>query len=147
MCFSCLVQYNTKQILVLLGLLLFSCDEINLDLTDCIVRKSTELPDKLLKPGHTGKYYYDELKASVSNDPDDDGYYYNFYVEENLPEGINVSFDGRYVIFEGITLRKGQFNIYISLVVEPYEDDEVNIDLDLCPIGSIRKRYTLEIGP
>ncbi len=133
-----------KKVLLPLCFLLTSCE--SLDFSDCIIRKDAELPDKELKRGHAGQYYYDELKASVNNDPHDDGYYYNFSIAESLPEGLDVIVDGRYVIFEGITLKKGQYNIYISLGVDPYEYDDEEGDIDVCSTGNTSRRYKLIIG-
>ncbi len=122
----------------LLGCLLMTCE--NLDFSDCIIKKHAELPDKELKRGHAEVYYYDELKASVNNEPDDDAYQYRFNVKGRLPDGIEVKEDGRFLVFEGVTLETGNFILQVSVSAVAYETDD---DVSVCGVKSTSKSYTL----
>ncbi|GAA4290038.1 hypothetical protein GCM10023163_02820 [Aestuariibaculum suncheonense] len=117
-----------------------SCESI--DFTDCIIKKSAELQDKQLKRGYAKQYYYDEIRASVNNDSDDDGYDYTFYVKGRLPEGIEESQDGRFLVFEGVTLETGSFILEVSVSAVAYETDDEN-GISLCGVKSTSKSYTL----
>lgn len=132
-------RYLGLNIMVLtVCFLILACE--NLDFTDCIIKRHAELPDRQLKRGHVGEYYYDELKASVNNDPDDDDYDYSFNVKGRLPEGIGVIQEGRIFIFEGVTLQSGSFVLQVSVSAVPIDTDD---DVSVCGVKSTSKSYTL----
>jgi len=105
------------------SLTLVSCEDIIDSIADCVINRRPNLPDKDLEVGYLDKNYYDELKASIVNEPYDDDYYYNFKIMGQLPNGIESWVDGRKVVFSGRPLQTGTFYIKINLIVTPYYEE------------------------
>jgi len=98
----------------------FNCES----LVECILNAHPELPEKQLKVGYLGEIYYDEIKASVANEPDDDGYVYYFRVEGRLPVGVWAWGNGRTFIIEGEPIETGFYTFNIVVSVEPYNSED-----------------------
>lgn len=113
----------------------FSCDII----LDCIINAHPELPEKQLKVGYLGEVYYDEIKASMINEPDDDGYVYYFKIEGRLPVGVWAWGNGKTFIIEGEPIEKGIYTIKIVVSVEPQDSEDF-----LCN-SEASQEYTLTI--
>lgn len=131
-------------IFVFISFLCFTgCDEI----IECIINKSPELPDKILKVGLVNSYYSDFINAEIKNEPRDDDYDYYFELYGKLPEGIEMTVDYRRVYFEGIPTESGSFNFTIVLSVDPplyYDDETGDYEDDMCSY-STSKGYTITI--
>lgn len=115
-------------LLICLSFLLQSCENAADNFVDCIFNKRPELPNVTLAEATLDTSYYYEFEAGVKNDPIDNDYYYYFDLSGDIPEGINVSFVGRKVIFEGKSTQTGTFQFRISLEVE-HENYDANQEL------------------
>lgn len=99
------------------------CEEIFSDIIQCAINIHPELPDQQLKEGKMGESYYDEVRASMINEPNNDYYYYNFNISGTLPEGIVIGMDGRTVFIGGTPVQSGRYIIKINVEVEPYDEE------------------------
>ena len=123
-----------------------SCENV----LDCIINVRPELHDVNLKEGHLDHYYFDKITAEIKNEPNDNSYDYYFNVSGNIPAGLDVIYDYREVVLEGIPTESGRFTFRVHLDVDPYNDhyyDEfgnVVYDDALCT-DSTSKTYTLVI--
>ncbi|WP_299554165.1 hypothetical protein [Seonamhaeicola sp.] len=107
-------QYYVSAILLFSFFLFNGCN----DILECIINVRPELANKTLDHGHVNEYYSETITAQVKNEPHDNGYDYYFTVSGNIPAGIEVYYDYREVIFEGIPQEPGRYTIRVSLYVE-----------------------------
>ncbi len=123
---------------ILIGLFLFfGCE----DAITCIFPKVPELYSNGFPIGSTETYYYADVSAEISNEPDDDAYDYFFEVEEPLPPGLDYYINYRTISIEGTPLVSGVYEVTIYLYVEgPFDEDTVQ----LCE-NSIAMTYTVII--
>lgn len=116
---KCVKNYLLLTVMVIC-FTFFNCESI----VECILNAHPELPKKQLEVGHLGEVYYDEIKASVANEPDDDGYVYYFRVEGRLPVGVWAWENGRTFIIEGQPIETGFYTIKIIVSVEPLNSED-----------------------
>ena len=109
-----------KEIICLVIMCNLSSCQISDGQLQCIGNIYPSLPDQQLKAGTIGQYYYDDLVASMKNEPKNDEYYYYFEIEGQLPDGIEIYSDHRTLYFEGMPLIAGKFKFNINLNIEPY---------------------------
>ncbi|WP_027137152.1 hypothetical protein [Gaetbulibacter saemankumensis] len=127
-------------ILCLIITCIYNC-ELNKDgELSCIGNRSASLPNHEFMTGYLEEYYYDRLTASVSNDPNDDDYDYNFTIEGRVPEGLKVVIENRSVILEGHPSKAGKFGFVIYLDIEPHFPDT-----NICINYNANKEYNLLI--
>jgi len=105
--------------------ILIGCEVVLDTIIECIINIHPRLPEKELKEGFSGEPYYDEIKASMINEPYNDDYYYNFNITGRLPEGIIIGVDGRTLFIEGTPAQSGRYIIKIDLDVEPYDVETI----------------------
>ena len=117
---------------------------------DCIINVRPELHDVNLKDGRIDYYYFDKITAEIKNEPNDNSYDYYFDVYGDIPAGLDIIYDYREVIFEGIPTESGRFTFRVHLNVDPYDDyyydeyGDVVYDDKLCT-DHTTKDYTLII--
>lgn len=117
---------------------------------DCIINVRPELHDVKLKVGYIDKYYFDKITAEIKNEPNDNSYDYYFDVYGDVPNGIEIIYDYRDIILEGIPTEKGRFTFTVYLDVDPYQEyyydeyGDIIYDDSLCT-DSTSKNYTLVI--
>lgn len=114
---------TTKKLLAIglaVGLfLLQGCDEIY----ECVFNVNPELHDRPLEIGFVGERYYGEVTAEISNEVNDNDYYYDFEVYGDIPPGISFEFTRRSVEFFGVPEEKGTYRFEVELFVEAYDYD------------------------
>jgi hypothetical protein len=140
------MRHSQLLLFLLIASLTISCDP----LTDCIIRNRPELPEKIFPSAYLGSYYEESLRAAIDNSPNDDGYFYYFFIS-NLPRGLDYESEGRELFIYGVPEETGnfEFNIVVS-VDEPhygYGDDNDGIfddDDNLCD-DSTSRIYRLRI--
>ncbi|WP_406683619.1 hypothetical protein N1F78_13135 [Seonamhaeicola sp. MEBiC1930] len=97
------------------------------DVLECIINIRPELENKSLVHGHVDEFYFESISAEIKNEPNDNVYDYYFSVSGNIPEGIELFYDYREVVFEGIPKETGRFTLRVSLtaeaIVEYYYDE------------------------
>lgn len=103
------------SILLLIAMFSFTACE---DILECIINVRPELQNRDLEVGYVNQYYYDSILAEIKNEPFDDGYDYYFNVSGHIPKGIEVYYEYREVIFEGVPQESGRFTIRVSLDVD-----------------------------
>lgn len=117
---------------------------------DCIINVRPELHDVKLEVGYVDKYYFDKITAEIKNEPSDNSYDYYFDVVGEIPNGIEIIYDYREVILEGVPTESGRFTFRVYLNVDPHEDYYYDDDGDLiyddalCT-DSTSKQYTLYV--
>ncbi len=114
---------------------------------DCLINVRPELQHRQLEAGYADRYYFDKISAQIKNDPNDNSYDYYFSVSGEVPRGIDVIYDYRDVIFEGVPEETGRFRIRVSLDVDAYEYYDYQTDTysdGLCT-DYTSKVYTLVI--
>ncbi|WP_313804019.1 putative Ig domain-containing protein [Flavobacterium sp.] len=123
-----------KKIFTLLSLILltstFSGCEV---LADCLINGRAKLYDRTFPTATVGNYYSEKVGSEVTNEPNDDNYYYNFDVAGEIPPGLVYSFDYRDVHFYGVPDEPGTYTFTIYLNVDHkdiYEEDCFNDDTD-----------------
>ena len=102
MFFDFIVNMKPKNIITIIVLaastfLFQGCDEIY----ECIFNINPELHDRPLEIGFVGERYYDEVTAEISNEVNDNDYFYDFEVYGDIPPGLSVDFRRRSVEFFG----------------------------------------------
>ncbi|WMI64275.1 hypothetical protein RBH94_09390 [Aestuariibaculum sp. YM273] len=107
---------------------------------ECIGNVKASLPSHQFKTGLINQYYSDEIKASVDNEPNDDHYDYSFTVEGRIPDGVDVVFDDRTVVFEGFPVQSGRFKFKIFLDIDPYYPESL-----ICVEYSTSREYEMII--
>lgn len=121
------------------------------DVLDCIINVRPELHNKTLARATVDEFYSETITAEIKNEPNDNGYDYYFSISGNLPEGIDVIYDYRDVIIEGVPLESGRFTFRVFLDVEAidnyYYDDFGNRRYNdpLCSDNTSRT-YTLVVN-
>ncbi|MEP1488123.1 MAG: hypothetical protein ABJL44_16730 [Algibacter sp.] len=110
-------------ILVIFFFLFFSSCE---DIVDCVINRSPELTTDLLKEAKEGVYYFDKISAGIKNEPNDNRYDYFFNFKGDLPKGLDVIYNYREVILEGVPEETGRFRFTIQLDVDPPYDYNSN---------------------
>jgi len=119
------------------------------DFLDCIVNRRPELPNKEFGVGDLQTYYYEEFDAQIKNEPRDNDYDYEFEIQGNLPEGLQMVVNYRTVSIEGLPTFPGTYTFTVFLYVYPpvnYDFDTNQYDDPLCS-ESTSKEYTITINP
>ena len=138
-----------KQSLLVL-LLSFSIFTSCENVIDCIINVRPELSDKKLAIGGVNQYYSETIHAQIKNEPKDNAYDYFFNVSGNIPDGLEVVYEYRKVIIEGVPLKSGRYRFTVYLDVDApngyYYDEDGNERYDdaLCS-DSTSKTYTIAI--
>ena len=118
-----LKRKNLKSlILSFCGILIFatfSCEAI----IDCIINIHPALPEQQLMVGHLEEVYYEEVKASMINEPDNDNYSYNFIIEGQLPAGLFAWNNGKTFIIEGQPIQIGVFLFRLVVRATPLDPE------------------------
>ncbi len=133
----------SKLLILLIFFSLFGCQ----DILECIINREPELSNKSLKLGSKNSFYSDVIRAEIRNEPRDNDYYYDYYVTGDIPVGIEIFFDYRDVIIEGIQQESGDFYFTINLFVEQadnYCENNFNDCDGLCS-DSVSREYVLTI--
>ncbi|GAB1858457.1 hypothetical protein MHTCC0001_32940 [Flavobacteriaceae bacterium MHTCC 0001] len=111
-----------KKIIFISVLALFFISTSCQDVLECIINRKPVLTDKRLNDARVGVNYFDKLTAEVKNEPRDNDYYYYYSVSGDWPLGIDIIFDYRDVIIEGIPRERGRYSFTIHLDVEQVDD-------------------------
>ncbi len=124
MFFDCIENMKPKNsiTIILIAAITFlfqGCDEIY----ECVFNINPELHDKPLEIGFVGERYFDRVTAEISNEVNDNDYFYEFDVFGELPPGISYDIDRRSVEFFGIPEEQGTFRFRVELFVESYDYD------------------------
>ncbi len=114
-----------KQLYVILALVTFLLVTNCEDIVDCIINVRPELSEERLQVGFEGEYYFDKVRAGIKNEPLDNDYDYYMSVDGDIPAGIELFFEYREVIFEGVPIETGRFTFTVHLDVE-YVGNEIN---------------------
>lgn len=138
------MKHHLSLVLFLSLLTLTSCE----DIIDCIINVRPELKGNELEPARLDEYYFETISAEIKNEPRDNDYDYYFSVSGNIPRGLDVVYNYREVVFEGIPREPGRYNIRVSLNVEAineYYYDEFGNERRRDPLCShnTSKTYTL----
>ncbi|WP_299891927.1 hypothetical protein [uncultured Lacinutrix sp.] len=118
------------------------------DILECVINRRPELPDKSFKTGFTNQLYYEEFDAQIKNEPQDNAYGYNFEIEGELPDGIELFIDYRTLVFEGIPQSQGSFEFRLHLNVDPplhYNEETEQYEDSMCS-ESTSRTYTITIN-
>jgi len=140
-----------KQYLPFILLISFFSLTNCVDILECIINIRPELSSKKLEVAHNNQYYFDSITAEVKNEPYDDGYDYYFTVSGEIPEGIEVFYEYRKVIFKGVPQESGRFNIsvylYVEAINECYYDDVEGRERCHDPLcdNNASRMYTLKV--
>ncbi|MFD1315716.1 hypothetical protein [Namhaeicola litoreus] len=112
-----------RKYALIIGFLLpfLSCEAIIDDAINC-GPKDAVLEKKQLRVGKVNVNYVDSIKASVKNEPGDDDYPYNFFIEGNLPKGLYGEVYRNKLDILGIPTEAGSFRINITVSVTFGED-------------------------
>jgi len=107
----------------ILGLLLplISCEAILDDAINC-GPKDAVLEKKALRVGKLNANYVDSIKASIKNEPGDEDYPYNFYLDGDLPKGIYAEVHRNRVDILGVPTETGSFRFKLTVSVTFGED-------------------------
>ncbi len=141
------MKHHYTALFLLVSLFTFSGCE---DIVDCIINVRPELRNDDLDRAYLDEYYFDAVTAEIKNEPNDNDYDYYFSVSGRVPRGIDVIYERRRVVFEGVPREKGTYTIKVSLEVEAlngyYYDDFGNERYDdpLCS-DNTSKTYTLVV--
>ncbi|TYA78749.1 hypothetical protein [Seonamhaeicola marinus] len=95
-----------------------ACD----DVVDCIINVRPELKNKELDHAHVDEYYFETVSAEIKNETRDNDYDYFFRVSGDLPRGLDVIYERRKVVFEGIPREPGRYTIRVHLEVEAFNE-------------------------
>ncbi|WP_222984351.1 hypothetical protein [Flagellimonas meishanensis] len=117
------MERTTKTIRLCLSiciLFLFSgCDEVY----ECIFNINPEIHDRPLEIGLVGERYYGIITAEISNEVNDNDYFYDFDIIGELPPGIFFDVNRRSIEFFGIPEEVGNYRFRVELFVESYDYD------------------------
>lgn len=152
---ECDLKFIGKVLLILfLGITPLGCDDVGDALFDCIDFDRPELTESDPPTGIINEEYFAIIRARIENEPNDDSYIYDFYIEGDLPEGLafRIDAENRQVIVEGIPLESGIFNFEVEVEVseenppapDPFGEEPAGDDDDLCGSSDL-ERYSLEI--
>lgn len=137
-----------KRILSLLFCLSFimfiSCDHI----LDCVINRRPELPEKSFQEGFVYQFYHQEFDAHIKNEPLDNNYGYNFVIEGELPDGLEMFASYRTLSFEGFPESTGTYKFTIFLYVDPpvsYNEETGEYEDSMCS-ESTSKEYMIVIN-
>ncbi len=108
---------TTIILLATFSFLYQGCDEIY----ECIFNINPEIHDKPLEIGLVGERYYDIVTAEISNEVNDNDYYYEFDVFGEIPPGISYDINRRSVEFFGTPETRGVYRFKVELFVESYD--------------------------
>ncbi len=119
------------------------------DVVNCLTNpssyRSAELKVVDVPVGTVGGVYQAELRASIDNEPDDDGFDYSFsFIDGVLPPGTTMIPDGRSVFITGTPTLAGTFAFTIGVHVDPSPDAICNFDGDP---SRARLAVSIEIQP
>lgn len=118
------------------------------DLLECVINRKPILSDNTLGPAFVNQEYFEEINAEIQNEPRDNDYFYFFDVIGDLPPGIDVLFDYRDVIIEGVPLERGRYRFTIRLDAEQadnYCENDLNDCDGLCEESTART-YILTVN-
>ncbi|NAY90747.1 hypothetical protein GTQ34_02345 [Muricauda sp. JGD-17] len=96
-----------------------SCDEVY----ECIFNINPEIHDRSLEIGFLGERYYDIITAEISNEVNDNDYFYDFEIFGELPPGIFYDINRRSIEFFGVPEDVGNYRFRVELFVESYDYD------------------------
>jgi hypothetical protein len=100
---------------------LLSCEAIINDAINC-GPKDAVLEKKQLRVGKLNSNYVDSIKASVKNEPGDEDYPYNFFIDGDFPKGIYAEVHRNRLDIIGVPTETGNFRINITVSVNFGED-------------------------
>lgn len=118
------------------------------DILECVINRKPVLSDNRLGTAFVNQNYSELITAEVQNEPRDNDYYYYFSVIGDLPQGMDVYFDYRDVIIEGIPRERGRYRFTIRLDVEQvdnYCENDLNDCDGLCEESTART-YILTVN-
>lgn len=105
------------------------------DILECVINRKPILSDNALSAAFVNQNYSELVTAEIQNEPRDNAYYYDYFLTGDLPPGIDVFFDFRDVIIEGIPLERGRYRFTIHLNVgqiDSYCENDLNDCDGLC---------------
>ena len=100
-------------------LLFSSCDEVY----ECIFNIEPEIHDKPLELGIVGERYYGIITAEISNEVNDNNYFYDFGIIGALPPGVFYEINRRSIEFFGVPEEVGNYRFRVELSVESLDFD------------------------
>ena len=119
------------------------------DVVNCLTNpssyRSAELKAVDVPVGTVGAVYQAELRGSIDNESNDDGFDYAFtLIDGALPPGTTLIPDGRSVFITGSPTLAGTFAFTIGVHVDPSPDAICNFDGDP---SRARLAVSIEIQP
>lgn len=119
------------------------------DVVNCLTNpksyRSAELKIVDVPVGVVGGVYQAELRGSIDNEPNDDGFSYDFsFIDGVLPPGTTMIPNGRSVFITGTPTLAGTFAFTIGVHVDPSPDAICNFDGDP---SRARLAVSIEIQP
>lgn len=119
------------------------------DVVNCLTNpssyRSAELKAVDVPVGTVGGVYQAELRGSIDNESNDDGFDYSFsFIDGVLPPGTTMIPNGRSVFITGTPTLAGTFAFTIGVHVDPSPDAICNFDGDP---SRARLAVSVEIQP
>ena len=93
------------------------CDEVY----ECLFNIEPEIHDRPLEIGIVGERYYGIVTAEISNEVNDNDYFYDFEIIGELPPGVFYDINRRSIEFFGIPEETGNYRFRVELFVESYD--------------------------
>lgn len=117
-------------ILISLSVVLFSFYGCQ-DILECVINRKPVLSDTGINTAQLNANFFAKITGEIKNEPRDNAYFYYYDVVGDLPDGLDVFFDYRDVIIEGVPRAKGRYRFTVNLEVEQV-DDYCENDLNDC---------------
>ncbi len=95
------------------------CDEV----FECIFNIEPEIHDRPLEIGIVGERYYDIITAEISNEVNDNDYFYDFGIVGELPPGVFYDINRRSIELFGVPEEPGNYRFRVELSVESFDFD------------------------
>ncbi|WP_248722832.1 hypothetical protein [Seonamhaeicola sp. ML3] len=139
-------QYYSLLLVFCITFCFYSCD----DVLECIINVRPELHNNDMDIARVDSYYFETITAEVKNEPNDNDYDYFFSVSGNVPKGLDIVYEYRRIIIEGIPKETGRYTIRVSLDVVALNEfyfDEFGNEIYHAPLctNTTSKVYTIVV--
>lgn len=104
-------------LVMLVAFFMHGCDEVY----ECVFNINPEIHDKPLELGFVGERYYGLITAEISNEVNDNDYFYDFEIFGELPPGIFYDINRRSIELYGVPEETGTYRFEVELFVESYD--------------------------